>query len=205
MSTPTSRRWYQKKRFVLPLVALVLLVLLAQCTRDDEPTAAPATPSATTTSAAATTTTTTTTAPSTTTTTTTVAPTTSAEPAYDLTTDQGLCAADATVTNLELDDLVAPLLGLPASAALRTAAQDDLIRTYQDDAFLRACPARASVPVPTAVPTAPDLPPAVPDSGSVFYENCAAVRAAGAAPLLVGEPGYSLDLDGDGDGKACTG
>ncbi|MBD7917165.1 excalibur calcium-binding domain-containing protein [Cellulomonas sp. Sa3CUA2] len=39
--------------------------------------------------------------------------------------------------------------------------------------------------------------------GSVFYQNCDAVRAAGAAPLLVGQPGYARKLDRDGDGVAC--
>ncbi|ROU08146.1 excalibur calcium-binding domain-containing protein [Lysobacter enzymogenes] len=35
------------------------------------------------------------------------------------------------------------------------------------------------------------------------YPNCAAARAAGAAPLLRGDPGYSRRLDRDGDGRAC--
>ena len=38
---------------------------------------------------------------------------------------------------------------------------------------------------------------------STFYENCTAVEAAGAAPIYAGEPGYSSDLDRDGDGVAC--
>jgi hypothetical protein len=41
-----------------------------------------------------------------------------------------------------------------------------------------------------------------PDS-SVYYKNCAAAKAAGAAPLLRGEPGYRAGLDRDGDGVAC--
>ena len=39
--------------------------------------------------------------------------------------------------------------------------------------------------------------------GSVYYPNCAAVRAAGRAPLHRGEPGYRSGLDRDGDGVAC--
>ena len=35
------------------------------------------------------------------------------------------------------------------------------------------------------------------------YANCDAVRAAGAAPVHRGDPGYSTSLDGDGDGSAC--
>lgn len=38
---------------------------------------------------------------------------------------------------------------------------------------------------------------------SAYYPNCSAVRAAGAAPLYVGQPGYSRKLDRDGDGVAC--
>lgn len=37
----------------------------------------------------------------------------------------------------------------------------------------------------------------------VSYANCAAVKAAGKAPLQKGEPGYSSALDRDGDGTAC--
>jgi type IV secretory pathway VirB10-like protein len=36
-----------------------------------------------------------------------------------------------------------------------------------------------------------------------YYANCTAARAAGAAPLLRGEPGYRAALDRDGDGSAC--
>ncbi|NCP15311.1 MAG: excalibur calcium-binding domain-containing protein [Sphingomonadales bacterium] len=35
------------------------------------------------------------------------------------------------------------------------------------------------------------------------YPNCAAARAAGAAPLYRGQPGYGRHLDRDNDGKAC--
>ena len=39
--------------------------------------------------------------------------------------------------------------------------------------------------------------------GSSYYPNCAAARAAGAAPIRTGDPGYSRKLDRDGDGVAC--
>lgn len=42
-----------------------------------------------------------------------------------------------------------------------------------------------------------------PASSGVYYRNCTEVRAAGAAPLRVGEPGYARHLDRDGDGIAC--
>ena len=38
---------------------------------------------------------------------------------------------------------------------------------------------------------------------SAYYKNCAAVRAAGKAPLYKGQPGYASHLDRDGDGVAC--
>jgi hypothetical protein len=37
----------------------------------------------------------------------------------------------------------------------------------------------------------------------VPYPDCAAARAAGAAPLRVGDPGWNAALDGDGDGVGC--
>lgn len=35
------------------------------------------------------------------------------------------------------------------------------------------------------------------------FRTCADARAAGAAPLRRGQPGYGLHLDADGDGIAC--
>ena len=35
------------------------------------------------------------------------------------------------------------------------------------------------------------------------YANCAEARAAGAAPVRRGEPGYGPHLDRDGDGVGC--
>lgn len=40
-------------------------------------------------------------------------------------------------------------------------------------------------------------------SNSVYFENCSAAKAAGAAPVRTGDPGYSRDLDRDGDGVGC--
>lgn len=40
-------------------------------------------------------------------------------------------------------------------------------------------------------------------SGDVYYPGCNAVRAAGAAPLYRGQPGYRPEMDGDDDGIAC--
>jgi hypothetical protein len=39
--------------------------------------------------------------------------------------------------------------------------------------------------------------------GDVYYQNCTAARAAGAAPVHAGDPGYGRHLDRDGDGVGC--
>ena len=49
------------------------------------------------------------------------------------------------------------------------------------------------------VRTTEQEPTPEPDS-SVYYKNCAAAKAAGAAPMHRGEPGYRAGLDRDGDG-----
>ncbi|WP_096459785.1 excalibur calcium-binding domain-containing protein [Corynebacterium suranareeae] len=48
-----------------------------------------------------------------------------------------------------------------------------------------------------------EIPAPPPAPVQSYYANCAAVRAAGAAPLYAGSPGYSSKLDRDGDGIAC--
>lgn len=61
------------------------------------------------------------------------------------------------------------------------------------------------VKVTTTAPA--DPAPAADDSsgggGSVYYANCSEVRAAGAAPIRRGQPGYASHLDRDNDGVAC--
>jgi endonuclease YncB( thermonuclease family) len=65
-----------------------------------------------------------------------------------------------------------------------------------DTGAARAC--IGSSPAPSSAPSS------APASGdSVYYANCAAARAAGAAPLHRGDPGYRSALDRDNDGVAC--
>jgi hypothetical protein len=63
-------------------------------------------------------------------------------------------------------------------------------------------PSEAPGPAPVA-PVAPAPVPVAPVPAAVSYANCTAVRAAGAAPIYAGQPGYSRSLDRDGDGIAC--
>jgi outer membrane biosynthesis protein TonB len=59
-------------------------------------------------------------------------------------------------------------------------------------------------PEPEPEPEPRTAPEPAPDrGGSVSYENCDAARAAGAAPIYRGEPGYRSALDRNGDGVAC--
>ncbi|MFE6908492.1 excalibur calcium-binding domain-containing protein [Streptomyces erythrochromogenes] len=87
--------------------------------------------------------------------------------------------------------LVAPGTGCPATPGTN----------------LRPAPA-APAPAPTtaappAAPTPEDDTDGSGGGGNVSYRNCAAVRAAGAAPIRRGDPGYGRHLDRDGDGVAC--
>jgi hypothetical protein len=74
-----------------------------------------------------------------------------------------------------------------------------------------AAPSTSLVTVTAAAPGQPLVDPqysstyeaAPPLSSSAYYANCSEARAAGAAPLVAGEPGYRSGLDRDGDGIAC--
>lgn len=52
-------------------------------------------------------------------------------------------------------------------------------------------------------PRAAPPPRGSPPRPARAYANCAEARAAGAAPVLAGEPGYGRHLDRDGDGVGC--
>nr|WP_240194195.1 excalibur calcium-binding domain-containing protein [Gordonia sp. PDNC005] len=59
---------------------------------------------------------------------------------------------------------------------------------------------RVRAAVPRRTRTTRPAPTTEPDAS---YANCSEARAAGAAPLLQGQPGYRSKLDRDGDGVAC--
>ncbi len=73
--------------------------------------------------------------------------------------------------------------------------------------MLDTCGASDGTPIPstTSLPSAAMTGPTTTVAGTstVYYANCAAARAAGAAPLRRGQPGYRDELDGDHDGVAC--
>ena len=61
----------------------------------------------------------------------------------------------------------------------------------------------AGAPVAPAAPATTTPSPAPTTGSTVYYKNCAAACAAGAAPIYQGQPGYRPGLDRDGDGIAC--
>jgi hypothetical protein len=65
---------------------------------------------------------------------------------------------------------------------------------------LATCPEE---PLPEGDVAAAAVPTSAPEPQAASYADCAAVRAAGAAPIRRGEPGFSDAFDGDGDGVGC--
>lgn len=66
-------------------------------------------------------------------------------------------------------------------------------------------PAQTAPAIPAAPQPAP-APRVTTDESSgtfAYYKNCAEARAAGAAPIHRGQPGYRAALDRDNDGVAC--
>lgn len=80
-----------------------------------------------------------------------------------------------------------------AAAAKAAADQAAAAKAAADKAAADKAAAAKAAPAPY-VPPAP---------AAAYYANCTAVKAAGAAPIYAGQPGYSRSLDRDGDGIAC--
>lgn len=59
------------------------------------------------------------------------------------------------------------------------------------------------VPSTTVAPSPPTTSAPSTTAKPVAYKSCSEVKAAGAAPIRRGEPGYGSHLDRDGDGIAC--
>lgn len=62
-------------------------------------------------------------------------------------------------------------------------------------------PVVETVPEVVEQPIVEETPPPVQEN--VFYQNCTAVRAAGADPIRAGDPGWDTKFDRDGDGVGC--
>lgn len=62
-----------------------------------------------------------------------------------------------------------------------------------------------SPPASTVTEPVVEPAPVIGEAPLVPFANCAAARAAGAAPVHIGTPGYSSKIDGDDDGIGCEG
>ncbi len=100
---------------------------------------------------------------------------------------------------------------LPAACADTTPTEDEDVdttsTTVAETTTTEAAPTTTSPPTTSEPPptTAPSRAPttAAPSASARSFANCSEARAAGAAPLSRGEPGYSSNLDRDNDGIAC--
>ncbi len=89
-------------------------------------------------------------------------------------------------------------------AVLPTAAPRATTTVTQRATVTVTRTATRTVAAPTAPrTTAPGTAAPLVGGGDVYYANCTAARAAGAAPIRRGEPGYRSGLDRDRDGIAC--
>ena len=105
-------------------------------------------------------------------------------------------AADkAAADKLAADKVVAEKLAADKAAADKVAADKaaaDKLAAEQAAAAAAAAAAKAA-PAPFVAPA----------PAAVYYKNCTAAKAAGAAPIYKGSPGYGTHLDRDRDGIGC--
>jgi len=108
-------------------------------------------------------------------------------------------AEAAAAAKAAADKAAADKAAADKAAADRLAAEQAAAR--QAEAAARAA---EQVPAPAPAPAAPAPAPApVPAAPVAAFANCAAARAAGAAPVYAGTPGYGTHLDRDRDGVGC--
>lgn len=96
------------------------------------------------------------------------------------------CAATSTPGSTTPADTTAPAVSPTKAPTVKPTPKPKAVR-----------------PKPRATTKAPSLAPPTTEPPAVYYANCTAVRAAGAAPIYRGEPGYRPALDRDDDGIAC--
>ncbi|EJL23522.1 thermonuclease family protein [Novosphingobium sp. AP12] len=88
-------------------------------------------------------------------------------------------------------------------AASRTAGAGIWASEFVTPSEYRAANPRSSSAPATSAPPASISRRAAAPATSGMWRSCAQARAAGAAPVHRGEPGYNPMLDGDSDGIAC--
>lgn len=94
------------------------------------------------------------------------------------------------------DKLAADKVAADKAAADKLAADKVAADKLAAEQAAAAAAAAKAAPAPFVAPA-----PAAP--AAVYYKNCTEARAAGAAPIYKGSPGYGTHLDRDGDGIGC--
>jgi hypothetical protein len=112
------------------------------------------------------------------------------------------------VTQAEHDAMANILAG--CSGQLAPTNEQAPVAAAPAPAPVVAAPAPAPAPAPVAPAPAQVAPapapapaPAAPAPAAAYYQNCDAVRAAGAAPLYASQPGFRAALDRNSNGVAC--
>lgn len=109
-------------------------------------------------------------------------------------------AADKAAADKAAADAAAAEKAAADKAAADKLAADQAAQAAAEQAARDAAARQAAPQAPAPVVPAPAPAPA---PASVYYPNCAAARAAGAAPVYAGSPGYGTHLDRDKDGIGC--
>lgn len=92
-------------------------------------------------------------------------------------------------------------LAAAAQAAAEQAARDAAARQAAEHAAAQQAAAQQAAQ--QAARQAALVPAPAPAPAAAPFANCAAARAAGAAPVYAGAPGYGPHLDRDRDGVGC--
>ncbi|MBT2535407.1 excalibur calcium-binding domain-containing protein [Arthrobacter sp. ISL-69] len=135
-------------------------------------------------------------------------PTEGAKVAKDSTVLLGVKNLDKEAAEKAAADKAAAEKAAAEKAAADKAAADKAAadKAAADKAAADAAAAKLAAEQAAAQQAAPQAPvqQTVPQApAAVYYANCTAAKAAGAAPLYSGQPGYSTSLDRDRDGIAC--
>jgi len=122
-----------------------------------------------------------------------------AETVTDASADVEAAAAQVAEAKAEVEkvkgQLAASTSKITEMETAATAAQAELDSRASQIADLQGKVSAQSAPAPApAQPVAPS---------TVSFANCTEARAAGAAPVRRGDPGYGKHLDRDGDGIGC--
>ena len=108
----------------------------------------------------------------------------------------------AAAEKVAAEKAAADKAGAEKAAAAKAAADKAAADAAAAKLAAEQAAAQQAVPQAPVQQAAPQVPVA-PAPSTVQYANCTAARAAGAAPIYAGTPGYGKHLDRDGDGVGC--